>query len=245
MVTCPDSTTNSKYKCDECNDSGWSLTINNTYAKCDCVEKGRVTKLWEAYGVQPSKVKMIKDFMPYDDVTRLARDRSIDYIMKFKEIKNKENNWFLLMGQPGAGKSHLVISVGAALIRAGYNVIYMPYTEAVKELKGIANEYEYYTKLVNRYQRAEVLVIDDLFKDHIKNGKITTELTGTDLKHIFPILNNRYYNSLPTIVSSECLTEMFLDLDEALGRRILERSSEFRVAFRGEKYNYSVKKLEG
>jgi hypothetical protein len=62
------------------------------------------------------------------------------------------------------------------------------------------------------------------------------------MKHIYPILNYRYLNYLPTIVSSECTPEILLELDEALARRLLEPAGNNIVVFRGQDYNYSMKK---
>ncbi|MDK0862331.1 hypothetical protein P5F16_01285 [Clostridium perfringens] len=52
-------------------------------------------------------------------------------------------------------------------------------------LKGDAKDFE-------KYKNAEVLVIDDLFKDKVRNGNIIADMTEIDMKHIYPLLNYRY-----------------------------------------------------
>ena len=52
----------------------------------------------------------------------------------------------------------------------------------------------YYNKVMNRYKNARVLFIDDLFK-----GKIT----DSDINIMFELINFRYFNNLPVIVSCE------------------------------------------
>lgn len=126
------------------------------------------------------------------------------------------------MGQPGCGKTHIVLAVGKALLEQKVKVVYMPYLEAIRELKSNAMGDEYYNKLSNRYKKAEVLIIDDLFKDKVKKGKLTGEITASDTNHIYPILNVRYSNKIPTLISTECTPEMLIDLDGALAGRILE-----------------------
>ncbi len=65
------------------------------------------------------------------------------------------------------------------------------------KLKGNVLDNEYYLKLSTSYQRAEILIIDDLFKDKVKKNRLVGELTEADMKHIYPIINYRYFNKLP------------------------------------------------
>lgn len=181
--------------------------------------------------------------MTYDEVTKLAKDKAVEYVVNFKTISKNKNNWFSLLGQPGAGKSHLIMAMGAALLNQGVSVVYMPYTEVMKEIKGNANNQDNYSKIISTYINAEVLIIDDLFKDKVKNGKIIGDLTEVDIKHIYPIINNRYYNNMPTLISSECTPEIFIDLDEAQGGRILEKSM-MKVVFTKDIHNYRMKNFQ-
>ncbi|MCS4463373.1 ATP-binding protein [Clostridium botulinum] len=97
-----------------------------------------------------------------------ARDKAVKYIKNFENIKDTKENGFGLFGQPGAGKTHILLSIGAALITKGIEVIYMPYVEVMRELKATAMDNEYYIKLSSSYMKAKVLIIDDLFKDKLK-----------------------------------------------------------------------------
>lgn len=147
------------------------------------------------------------------------------------------------MGQPGAGKTHIVLAIGKALLDKKISVVYMPYLEVIRELKALAMYQEDYDRLVNRYKKAKVLIIDDLFKDKVKKGKILYELNESDIKHIYPILNYRYLNYMPMIISTECTPEMLLDLDEALAGRILETCGKrFSIVFK-ENCNYRLNKF--
>lgn len=230
---------NTNFKCNICKDTGWIQVHDRTYKKCECVKKDEIRRQWELYNVKPDSVKNLNEYISYDDLTKRAKNKAIDYI---KNYNNRDkNNWMCLMGQAGSGKSHIAIAVGAELMCKGYRVIYMPYTEAMKEMKGNANNIEEYIKITKRYLNADVLLIDDLFKDKVKNGRLISELTEADLKHIYPILNNRYNSNLTTIISTECSPEILLTLDEALGGRILEKSSNYSSIFQGSKYNYRIK----
>lgn len=201
-----------------------------------------VKRLWGSFGVKPEDTKKLKEYKPYNEATAKARDKAVEYIKIFDSIKDTRENGFALMGQPGAGKTHIVVAIGSALLERKIPVVYTPYLEAMRELKANSMDDEYYNKLVVRYQKAKVLIIDDLFKDKVKKGKLTGELTEADMKHIYPILNYRYLNYLPTLISTECTPNMLLDLDEALGGRILECCSKYGVVFTKE-CNYRMRKF--
>lgn len=208
-----------KYNCSKCRDIGWTQT-DKGFRRCDCYESDYLKRLWENFGVSPEDVKLLRDYKPYNNQTRKAKEMAAEYITKFHELD--ENRWLCLMGQPGGGKTHIVLAVGKALLEQKIKVVYMPYLEAIRELKSNAMDDEYYNKLSNRYKKAEVLIIDDLFKDKVKKGKLTEEIKPADMNHIYPILNVRYSNKMPTLISTECTPKMLTDLDDALGGRILE-----------------------
>lgn len=215
----------------------------NGYRRCTCYEKEITQSLWIKYGVSPKDIKKLNDYKPTDEVQRSARDKAVNYIKNFQTTKNKRENGFGLFGQAGAGKTHIINAIGAALINENIQVIYMPYVEVIRELKANAMDDEYYIKLSSTYQKAKVLIIDDLFKDKFKNGKLVSELTESDMKHIYPIINYRYLNYLPTLISTEAKPRDLISLDEALAGRILECCGENITIFESGKYNYRVKKF--
>lgn len=240
------------YKCPKCKDTGWFIDSENNCIRCECYKRDYIERLWSNFGIKPDEVKKINDYIPYDEVQREARDKAVNYLKNFDYIRSTNTNSFALLGQPGSGKSHLIIAIGAALINKDkpVSVVYMPYLEAMRQLKSNAMDDEYYLRLSDRYSRAEVLIIDDLFKDKIKNGKLLQNrygevvgLTEADMKHIYPILNYRYINNKATLISSECTPEMLTELDEALAGRILEKCGSNIVVFKGKMYDYRMRKF--
>ena len=229
-------------KCELCNDTGWVPTEVG-YKACKCVEVTKIKSLWENFGLNPEEAKRIRDYKSYNKETEKAKKNAIEYIENFEMINNTRENSFALCGQAGSGKTHIVVGIGRALLEKNIQVIYMPYLEAIRELKCNVLDEEYYLKLLRRYQRAKVLIIDDLFKDKVKKGKLTGQLTEADIKHIYPIINYRYVNRLPILVSTECTPDMLLDLDDAIGGRILESVDKFLVTF-SKNSNYRTKKLK-
>lgn len=241
-----------KYKCAECKDTGWIKVTEGNYRQCGHVDIERVHRLWESFGIKSEEVKKLSEYEPFDEITKSARDKAIRYIKNFNLMKEIRENSYGLFGQPGAGKSHIVISIGAALLNrkeSPIQVIYMPYLEVMRELKANSMDEEYYNKLINRYCRAQLLIIDDLFKDKLKNGQLVRNKYGevvglneADMKHIYPIINYRYLNHLPILISTECTPKMLVELDEALAGRIIESCGENITVFNNIKYNYRLRK---
>ncbi|MGL5244076.1 MAG: ATP-binding protein, partial [Sarcina sp.] len=227
--------------CKICNGTRW-IENENGYVPCKCVEIEKVKILWENFGVRSEDAKKIKDYKPYNDETLNAKKKAIDYVKKFNETYNATNDSFALCGQTGSGKTHIIVGIGRALLEKNIPVVYMPYLEAIRELKCNVLDEEYYLKLLRRYQRTKVLIIDDLFKDKVKKGKLLGQLSESDIKHIYPIINYRYLNKLPIIISTECTPEMLLDLDSAIGGRILECVNKYLVIFTKDS-SYRIKKI--
>lgn len=230
------------YKCNKCQDTSW-IKGEGGYKRCTCYQEEYLERLWENFGVKTKDIKSIEEYKPYNEITEKAKNKALDYIVNFNELKNERENSFGLFGQPGAGKTHIILGIGEILLERKLKVVYMPYLEAIKELKALAMFNEDYENIVRKYKRADVLIIDDLFKDKVKKGKITSELSEVDMKHIYPIINVRYLNYLPTLFSTECTPSMLLELDEALGGRILETvGKRFSSTFKGD-CNYRLRKF--
>jgi DNA replication protein DnaC len=237
--------------CPICQDTTWVETENG-FKRCKCYKKKLLERLWKGFGVDPNKVKKLNSYEAYNDLpaTQEAKEKAINYIKNFKDIRLTENNSFGLFGQPGAGKSHIVIAIGAALLNQNIQVVYMSYLEVLRELEANRFDNEYYLKISDRYKRPKVLIIDDLFKDKVRNGELAKDkygnrasLTESDIKHIMPILNCRYQNSLPTIFSTECTPSLLVELDEALEGRIMESCQDNYTVFKGKEYNYRMRKF--
>ncbi|MHC1681357.1 MAG: ATP-binding protein [Clostridiaceae bacterium] len=177
---------------------------------------------------------MIKEYKATEGIKLTAKNAAINYIKNFDIIREQKNNGIALLGQPGAGKTHLALGIGRALLerKNHIQVMYMPYLEVMRELKASVLDEEHYNKVQSRYINCELLIIDDLFKDKVKKGQLVGELREPDMKHIYPIVNHRYINHKSTIYSSECSANMLLDLDEALGGRIIESCRDNIIIFK-------------
>ena len=114
-----------------------------------------------------------------------------------------------------------------------------------KKLKGIVNEADEYSAELGRLQTIEVLYIDDFFKPvtaEDRDGNLrTVPPSPADIRIAFEILNYRYINRLPTIISSEWHLSELADMDEATASRIAERCGEYAMVIgRDKKRNHRL-----
>ncbi|MEG0578195.1 MAG: DNA replication protein, partial [Bacilli bacterium] len=65
-------------------------------------------------------------------------------------------------------------------------------------------------------------------------------VTKSDINIIFEIVNYRYFNNLPMIVSTEKHFEELIEIDEAIGSRLIEMSKDYMVKIKGKNLNYRI-----
>ena len=136
--------------------------------------------------------------------------------------------WFIAGGQPGCGKTHLCTAIARKVLYER-PLYYMVWDGESKRLKSIVNEPDDYEREIGKIKNAKVLYIDDLFKPvpNEDGGKYMP--TGGDVKLAFEIINHRYINKLPTIISSEWYIDELATIDEATASRIAERAGKYQV----------------
>ena len=217
LVTKTEKEQKNLYSCDKCKDTTWILdNTGKVIERCKCYEIIKVREQWEASGLKTDDLdKTFKSYEPCSELTKKMKGVTTNYYLRFKEIEKTKHNSILFCGQPGSGK-----------------VVYMPYRSVITTLKQNILDKEYYKGLVGKYQMAEILLIDDLFK-----GKVNE----TDINIMFEIINHRYINKLPIICSTEYLVEEMLSFDEAIASRIYEMSKDFIVEIKGQENNYRLK----
>ena len=152
-----------------------------------------------------------------------------EYVKSFD--KGGKNKSIMFVGQVGSGKTHLSMAIANFLMKDGVGVVYMPYRDNIISIKQNMMDEEYYRKVMNKFKRAKVLLIDDLFKGSI---------SGSDVNIMFEIINYRYLNGLPVIVSCEKGIDEIMNIDEAIGSRLYEMSCGYVAILSGRKLNYRV-----
>lgn len=188
---------------------------------CECKKATKLKNEWKYSGINVEQSKLtFSSFEVWNKASQRMKDTAGAYCADFQEIKGNRRNSILLCGQVGSGKSHCSIAVALNFLKQHIKVVYMPYRDVITKLKQNMIDEEYYTKTISKYKLCEVLLIDDLFK-----GKIN----DTDVNIMFEIINYRYLNFLPIIVSSEFSIDKLLAFDEGVGSRIYEMAKDYVV----------------
>lgn len=233
------------FDCDICKDTG-TVYYNDTNgaAQCKCQEVKHYKKIMESSGISDAdKSKTVNAYKPKLDKDgkehvkqREAKTLATEYIMNFDKIKTSRNNSIALLGQPGSGKTHLIIAIANALLKQKIGVLYMPYREVITQLKQVINDDVEYQMQINKYKNAPVLLIDDLFKLSVRDGKINE----SEMRIMFELINFRYLKQLPILVSSEYMASKLIDYDDATGSRIIEMCKGRIVEMVGKELNYRM-----
>lgn len=226
--------------CKLCNGSTWLIYKNglgyDVAKPCECREREISKKLMIASGIsEEDSKKGFKGFETFNEPTlETAKSTAISYYQNFSNIEEGRINSIMLCGSSGRGKTTLGLAVANNLISSGVGVRYMPYRDVVTNLKqmlGSDNKY-IYNDTMYRLKTARVLFIDDLLK-----GKVNE----TDINIMYEIVNHRYLQRKPCIVSTEKTIEQLLEFDEAIGSRLIEMSKGYIITFDSSVPNYRLR----
>lgn len=205
-----------KYRCELCHDTGQIIhrtpgSIEVTVSECECANKRRNAMRIERSGL--ADVMSRYTFAAYK--TPDARTTAIK-AAALRYVAESRGDWFMVVGRPGSGKTHICTAIMGKLIDGGKNCKYMLWRDEVRELKALVNDNASYRERMDLLKNVEVLYIDDFLK-----GKTVSD---GDLNVAFELLNVRYCSQKRTIISGERTIGAIMDIDEAIGSRIYERS---------------------
>lgn len=226
-------------KCEICNGTTWVFVKDEDgYERatpCKCRERIISQKLLISSGIsEAGSKKGFNDFKTFNEPALVnAKNTAISYIQNFEKIESERINSIMLCGSSGRGKTSLGLAVSNNLINSGVGVRYMPYREVVTTLKQqISGDSYSYNENMYKLKNARVLFIDDLLK-----GKIT----DSDVNIMYEIINHRYLQRKPIIVSTEKTIGQLLEFDEAIGGRLLEMSKSYVITFDSSVPNYRLR----
>lgn len=133
-----------------------------------------------------------------DDNNREIIQTVYDYAANFKQmIPSEENpaptkNGFYICGTVGTGKTYLAAAIANRVLEMGFQVKFTTMIDLQSRLIGAMNSGGM-NRLLDDYEKVPLLVIDDFGKESLKEWGAT---------QIFAILNARYGNCLPTIITT-------------------------------------------
>ncbi|WP_415470292.1 ATP-binding protein [Clostridium saccharoperbutylacetonicum] len=226
--------------CRQCNDTGFIAVKgkDNTFTPCECAKHDQMVVRLRKAGLTLSAMnKTFKNYEPLNSETKKMKEVAGGYALIFKDFKiaPREHNSLALLGQPGSGKTHLLIAVMNVLMKNDTDIQYISYPEEMAILKqNVLNEQVINSKM-KKFKTCDLLVMDDLFK----NG-----YTASDLRLIFEIVNSRYINQKSIAISSELTILDIKNIDGALAGRIKAMTDRYRYEIIGSQYDYRMRKVK-
>ena len=187
----------------------------HTY-ECRCMRKRRSLRSLRKAGMEDMAERYTMDAYQADTGLRAK----IKHIAQ--DFIKADRGWFFIAGRSGSGKTHICTAICTGLVEEKSSEVYfMPWRDESTELKARIKDQEWYQVKIKKIKTVPVLYIDDF----LKGG-----WTEADIRLAFELLNARYNDTaLRTIISSELSIDEILQINEALGGRIYERSKGFRV----------------
>lgn len=238
-----------QFKVDSYNETEGNLHLSDGYECALCKNKGMVAKLEHSpvYGYGIEVLAKCKCQKARNALARLNRSGLGNMVKKYtfdayetpeewhKHIKETaerfcqgKNSCFFIGGQSGAGKTHICTAIAVHFIRQGMETRYMIWPEEIQGIQASVNDPERYEAKMRELKEADVLYIDDLFKNgkDERTGKMRTP-SEPEVRRAFEIINHRYNNpDKITIISSERTLFDLNDIDQALAGRIAEKTKE-------------------
>ncbi len=221
-----------QYDCPDCKDRGILTRVDENGVEwsktCKCVELRQARRILQQSGMSDlQRTSTFQNYLTYNEPELArARNTAVTYYQQFLDIEKSRYNSIIFAGKVGTGKTHLGVAISVSLMEMRVPVIYMPYRNAITALKQNIMDEKGYAREMNKYLNTRVLYIDDLLKG---------QPTESDRKILFELINHRYNNGLPMIITTEVRPEELIAFDEAIGSRILEMCRERVVVFRNSK----------
>jgi DNA replication protein DnaC len=150
-------------------------------------------------------------------------------------IKNKKN--LCMIGAPGLGKTHTLVSIGRDLCRQGYNVKFYTACDLVNHLEEAKKNYEL-TKFMEKILAPHLLIIDEL-------GFVPFSDNGARL--LFDVFSKRYERGSIAVSSNLAFNkwaEIFggLELTKALLDRFTHNCDIFTYKGESIRFKQSIEK---
>lgn len=200
---------------------GTKRVMKLDYERCNCKD---AQKYWNEYDMkklqmleEEKKLRMMQEFAnKVDKIIKNSKmsKRNLNY--KFENFEVNSNNkkvyqslkdyserfvnleerkGLILTGNNGVGKTHLACSIANELIKNGIPIIYGTLINLLAELKNTYDNDNNISEMeiIKLYEKVDLLVIDDLGKE---------KPSEWGLEKLFTIINSRYENNLPVIITT-------------------------------------------
>lgn len=147
--------------------------------------------------------------------------QAFDACVKFCDTFSEDSKGIRLVGTYGCGKTHLAAAIIHRLAENGIGGVFVVVPELLRAIRKSYNQPgEDTEKLMGAAEEAPLLVLDDLGAE--KPSDWVRE-------QLYVIINRRYENMLPTIVTTNCSTQELVD---RIGQRTVSRLIEMTTPYK-------------
>lgn len=165
--------------------------------------------------------RTLETFEERDNTAKAMKKLALEYVSNWE--KNKaEGKGIYMHGAVGIGKTHLICGIAQELIeRYQTRVMYFSVPSLLTKVDPFLKSDES-KKLMNYLKTCELLILDDLDK---------TPLNDYTLRFLYLVVNHRYENDLPIIITSnrtidEVVSDMQSERMAMAGEAVIDRIVE-------------------
>ena len=178
---------------------------------CECKlrekEQRRIEELERISNLEMLRDKTFETFVPDVPGVRRAYIRAVEYA-------KRPQGWLVFFGNYGVGKTHLAAAIANEALRRQFNVLFAIVPDLLDHLRstfGPSSEVEYDARF-ELIRTVPLLILDDLG---------TENTTPWAREKLFQIMNYRYNDALPTVITSNRKPE---DIDPRIFSRMSDRA---------------------
>ena len=245
---------------------GTKKTITLDYERCECndaqiywneydlkklrmLEEEKKLEIMQEFSKRVERIiknsKMSKRNLNYkfdNFSSNTSNKKVLDNLKNYSEklVNGIEKKGLVLVGNNGVGKTHLACSIANKLIENGTPVIYGTLINLLAELR---NSYDIDNnisemEIIKLYENVNLLIIDDLGKE---------KPSEWGLEKLFTIVNSRYENNLPVIITtnynqSSLVERLSLNGEIETAKSIISRLYEMCYLVKIDDIDHRIKK---
>ncbi|MGA9398819.1 MAG: AFG1/ZapE family ATPase [Anaerolineaceae bacterium] len=198
---------------------------------CEC-RKDQVTASFRSRLYEMSNLDALKDltfstFQPRgrDNFSKSQADSVETAFITTRRFAENLNGWLFIWGGYGCGKTHLAAAIANAAVAKNIPTLFLTVPDLLDSLRfTFDSEKITFEERFEEIRNIPLLILDDFG---------TQNMTSWALEKLFQIINYRYINHLPLVVTSNQTVEL---IEGRLRSRFLDSTSVVRVNIQAPDY---------